>query len=55
MCVCVSVCMCMCVSLPPVQATLINLMAIKSEVGVRPIRKMKRFSAAVAVRESGPL
>ncbi len=43
------------VFLLPVQATLINLMAIKSEVGFRPIKRMERFSTAVAVMKSGHL
>lgn len=50
---CVCVCACTVVLLPPVQATLINLMATKLEAGFRPIRRMERFSAAMAVMELG--
>lgn len=44
---------CVQVLFPPVQATLINLMATKLEAGFRPIKRKERFSAAMAVIELG--
>lgn len=37
------------------QATLINLMTVKSEAGFRPIKSMERFTATLALMELGPL
>lgn len=52
--VCAHMCVRVCVFLPPVQDTLINLMAIKSEVGLGLLNRMERLSAAVALMELGP-
>ena len=43
----VCVCVCVCVCHAYIQATLINLMAMKSEVGCRPIKKKGRSASGL--------